>query len=116
MIIRSEQMDAMRAQLFKVMCARLTQRLQSDSEIRGIDPARIAREVPQILEDAGPLAIRGEESAYRLLRFRFLVDPLLPSPLIQSVILRVLHNLAWPADKRLGFLEEQLLPRLKSKE
>lgn len=114
MIIRNEQIEAMRLELFRSMCTRLTQRLLSDLDLRGSDASRITREVQEIIHDVAAIGIRGEENAYRLLRFRFLAESVLTSPLLQSVVLRVLHNLAWSVDERLAFLEREVLPRVRS--
>ena len=112
MIIRNEQLEAMRAQMFKAMCARLRRRLQADPDLRGVDPALIERETPEIVEDAASIGIKGDADVYRLLRFRFRVEPILSSQLIQSIVLRTLRRVDWSVDKRLTFLEQQVLPRV----
>jgi hypothetical protein len=112
MIIRPEQIEAMRAERLQSMCTRLTQRLLTEKQVVGVDATELSREIPELIEDAAAIGVVEDEDVYRLLRFRYLSFPLLTSPLIQSVVIRVLHNLAWPAEKRLNFLERQVLPRV----
>jgi hypothetical protein len=113
MIIRREQLEAMRAHLLKSMCTRLIRRLLAEESACGLDTSQLTREVSQLIEDGAAVGITGDDNAYRLLRFRVLAAPLLGSPLIQSVVIRVFHNLAWSADKRLSFLEREVLSRTK---
>jgi hypothetical protein len=114
MIIRREQMETLQGHLLKSMATRLTERFGVEHPNFIIDAARLHREAEQLIEDVASLGIVGDRDVYRLLRFRILSESLLTSPLFQSVVIRTLHNLAWSADKRLLFLEREVLPRTGS--
>lgn len=114
MIIRRDQLAAMREHGLETICNRLRNRLISDRVLSNdADANQVLREISELMQDGAALGIRGEEHVYRLLRFRYLAAPLLAAPVIQSVVIRVLHHLAWSAEKRLTFLEEQILPRAR---
>ena len=113
MIIRHEQLAAMRKHMLDTICSRFLKRLISDLVLTNdVDANQALREISELMEDGAALGITDEEHVYRLLRFRYLAAPLLAAPLIQSVIIRVLHHLAWSVEKRLAFLETQILPKV----
>ena len=110
--ITREQLDAMGKWIIGARCRRLRKRLIAERIPINIGGSNTDRDISQLIEDAAEIGIIDDEQLYRLLRFPYLVAPILSAPLILSVIIRILHNLTWSAEKRLSFLEKHILPRI----
>jgi hypothetical protein len=113
LVIRNAQMNALARALEQMRKEEFARRLRSELPDRAsaLEASALHDLVNQAYDNAKDIEIVDKEDIYRFIKLSFLPEETRKSPLIQSVLLRVLNNTTWPASQRIAFIERHVVDR-----